>query len=57
MLPPVFEPASIRLQMVFERWVMLKVFLAAVATGEEIHSSAYSCETICSCNLHDYEDG
>jgi hypothetical protein len=30
----VFAPASIRLQMVFERWIMLKMFLAAVASGE-----------------------
>ncbi|XP_025084332.1 uncharacterized protein LOC112558218 [Pomacea canaliculata] len=29
----VFEPKSIRLQMVFERWIMLKMFLTAVATG------------------------
>jgi len=30
----VFEPESIRLQMVFERWIMLKMFLAAMATGQ-----------------------
>jgi len=30
----VFEPSSIRLQMVFQRWIMLKMFLAAMASGE-----------------------
>ncbi|XP_071098714.1 thiosulfate transporter TsuA-like [Haliotis cracherodii] len=30
----VFEPESIRLQMVFEKWIMLKMFLAAVASGQ-----------------------
>ncbi|ESO93124.1 hypothetical protein LOTGIDRAFT_162150 [Lottia gigantea] len=30
----VFEPMSIREQMVFEKWIMLKMFLAAVATGQ-----------------------
>ncbi|XP_076441521.1 thiosulfate transporter TsuA-like [Babylonia areolata] len=29
----VFEPKSIRLQMVFERWIMLKMFLAALASS------------------------
>ena len=33
----VFEPKSIRLQMVFEKWIMLKMFLAALS------SSKYEC--------------
>ncbi|CAD5124400.1 DgyrCDS12685 [Dimorphilus gyrociliatus] len=30
----VFEPNSIRQQMIFKRWIMLKVFLTAVAVGQ-----------------------
>ena len=29
----VFEPESIRKQMVFQRWIMLKMFLTAIASG------------------------
>lgn len=29
----VFEPVTIRLQMVFRRWIMMKMFLSAMATG------------------------
>ncbi|KAK7108480.1 thiosulfate transporter TsuA-like [Littorina saxatilis] len=29
----VFEPKSVRLQMVFEKWIMLKMFLAALASS------------------------
>ncbi|KAK2167553.1 hypothetical protein LSH36_26g03010 [Paralvinella palmiformis] len=32
----VFEPSSIRLQMVFQRWIMLKMFLAAMASGQVV---------------------
>jgi len=32
----VFEPESIRLQMVFRRWIMLKMFLTAIASGRLI---------------------
>ncbi|XP_041356163.1 uncharacterized protein LOC121373552 [Gigantopelta aegis] len=30
----VFEPKAIRYQMVFEKWIMLKMFLAAAAAGQ-----------------------
>lgn len=32
----VFEPSSIRGQMILERWIMLKMFLAAMATGSKV---------------------
>ena len=33
----VFEPESIRGQMILKRWIMLKMFLAAVASGKILY--------------------
>ena len=45
----VFEPKSIRLQMVFEKWIMLKMFLAALASGQSTSVCLSVCLPVSAC--------